>query len=140
MNGTCTSTIFGSPPPGAMGTGQKFNLLNMVMWHIKLKGMSNRPGYTKKNLAYSQTGDLGMGSKGQIPLDFFESVGICDGTPLNVFQFAFEIDLDPDQTRQNISSDLHLSWLLEMFWKLLIERKKGSKLPSIQIFESIQLD
>ena len=28
---------------------------------------------------------LGMGSKGQIPLDFFESVGKCDGTPSNVF-------------------------------------------------------
>ena len=29
--------------------------------------------------------DLGMGSKGQLPLDFFESVGICDGAPSNVF-------------------------------------------------------
>ena len=71
---------FGSPPPGALGRGQKFNFLNMVMWHIKLKGMSSRPGYT-----YNQTGDLGMGSKGQLPLDFFESVGICDGAPSNVF-------------------------------------------------------
>ena len=26
--------------------GQKFNFLNMVMWHI-LKGMSSRPGYTE---------------------------------------------------------------------------------------------
>ena len=25
------------------------------------------------------------GSKGQLPLDFFESVGICDGAPSNVF-------------------------------------------------------
>ena len=29
-----------------------------------------------KNLTYNQTGDLEMGSKGQLPLDFFESVGI----------------------------------------------------------------
>ena len=27
---------------GVLG-GQKFNFLNMVMWHIKLKGMSSRP-------------------------------------------------------------------------------------------------
>ena len=58
--------------------GQKFIFLNMVMWHdIKLKGMNSSP--------YNQTGDLGMGSKGQLPLDFFESVGICDGAPSNVF-------------------------------------------------------
>ena len=25
------------------------------------------------------------GSKGQLPFDFFESVGICDGAPSNVF-------------------------------------------------------
>ena len=40
--------VFGSPPPGALGRGQKFNFLNMVMWHIKLKGMSSRPGNTDK--------------------------------------------------------------------------------------------
>ena len=79
MNGTCTGTILGSPPPGALGRGQKFNFLNMVMWHIKLKEMSSRPRYTEQF-----TGDLGMGSKGQLPLDFFESVGICDGAPSNV--------------------------------------------------------
>ena len=28
-----------------------------------------------------------MGSKGQLPLDFFESVGICYGAPSNVFYF-----------------------------------------------------
>ena len=27
--------------------GQKFNFQNKVMWHIKLKGVSSRPGYTK---------------------------------------------------------------------------------------------
>ena len=64
--------------------GQKIIFLNMVMWHIKLKGMTISPGYTK-TLPYNQTGDLGMGSKGQIPLDFFDSVGICDGDPLDVF-------------------------------------------------------
>ena len=40
--------FFGSPPPWALGRGQKFNFLNMVMWHIKFKGMSSRPGYTDK--------------------------------------------------------------------------------------------
>ena len=39
--------FFGSPPPGALGSGKKFNFLNMVMWHIKLKGMSSRSGYTE---------------------------------------------------------------------------------------------
>ena len=28
--------------------GQKFNFLNMVVWHIKLKGMDSSPGYTEK--------------------------------------------------------------------------------------------
>ena len=32
---------------GAGGGGSKFNFLNMVMWHIKLKEMSSRPGYTE---------------------------------------------------------------------------------------------
>ena len=40
--------FLGSPPPGALGSGLKFNFLNMVMWHIKLKGMSSRLGYTEK--------------------------------------------------------------------------------------------
>ena len=40
--------FFGSPPPGALGRGQKFNFLNMVMWHIIFKGMSSRPGYSEK--------------------------------------------------------------------------------------------
>ena len=40
--------FLGSPPPGALGRGQKFNFLNMVMWHIKLKGLSSRLGYTEK--------------------------------------------------------------------------------------------
>ena len=62
----------------------------MVMWHIKLKGMSSRPQYTEQfYLTYGKTDDLGMGSKGQLPLDFFERVGICDGAPSNVFQFSY---------------------------------------------------
>ena len=28
--------------------GSKLNFLNMVIWHIKFKGMSIRPGYTEK--------------------------------------------------------------------------------------------
>ena len=39
--------------------GQKFNFMNMVMWHIKLKGMSSRPGYTEK--FYPIDGWLRMG-------------------------------------------------------------------------------
>ena len=27
--------------------GQKLSFLNMVMWHIKLKGMDSSPGYTE---------------------------------------------------------------------------------------------
>ena len=35
-----------APVFGTWGAGgQKFHFLNMVMWHIKLKGMSSRPGY-----------------------------------------------------------------------------------------------
>ena len=40
-------------------------------------------------LPYIQIGDLEMGSMGQLPLDFFETMGICDGIPWNVFQFSF---------------------------------------------------
>ena len=61
--------------------GQNFNFLNMVMWHIKLKGMSSRPGYTEKFYPTIKSDDLGIGSKGQISFVFFESVGIRDGTP-----------------------------------------------------------
>ena len=74
--------FFGSQPPGALGRGQKNIFLDMVMWNIKLKGMSR---IHRTILTYDQTGDLGMGSKGQLPLDFFESVGICDGATSNVF-------------------------------------------------------
>ena len=80
-----SAQFLGSPPPGALGRGEKFNFLEMVMWHIKLKGMSSRPGYNENFFTYDQTGNLVMGSKGQLPLDFFESVGICDGASMNVF-------------------------------------------------------
>ena len=78
--------VMHAPGFGTWGAGgQKFNFLNMVMVHIKLKGMSCRPGYTEKQLPYDQTGDLGMWSKDQVLLDIFESVGICYGAPSNVF-------------------------------------------------------
>ena len=73
------------PVPWGLGEGSKIKFLNMVMWHIKLKWMDSIPGYTEKILTYNQTVDLGMGSKGQLPLDFFESMGICDGASSNVF-------------------------------------------------------
>ena len=38
---------FCPPPPVALGRGQKFNFLNMVMWIINLKGMSSRPRCTE---------------------------------------------------------------------------------------------
>ena len=38
--------IWGHTPWG-LREGSKIKFLNMVMWHIKLKGMSSRPGYTE---------------------------------------------------------------------------------------------
>ena len=69
---------------GVLG-GQKISFLNMVMWHIKLKGMISRPGYTEKFYPRIKLVTLELGLKGQIPLDFFKSMGICDGGPSNVF-------------------------------------------------------
>ena len=60
--------------------GQKFNFLNMVMWHIKLKGMNGSPGYTEKFYPTIKLVTLGWG-KGQLPFDFFLSAEICDGAP-----------------------------------------------------------
>ena len=68
MNGTCTGTIFLVPTPGAFGRGQKFNFLNMVMLHIKLKGKAVDQD-TLKKLTYDQTGDLGMTLK-NFEIDF----------------------------------------------------------------------
>ena len=68
------------------GGGVKiFNFLKMVMWHVKLKGMISRPGYTEKIYPRIKLVTLGWGAKGQIPLDFFKSMGICDGPPPNLF-------------------------------------------------------
>ena len=69
---------------GVLG-GQKFNFMNTVMWHIKLKGMSSRPGCTENFYPRIKLVTLGWGSKDRIPLDIFESVGIWDGPPSNVF-------------------------------------------------------
>ena len=41
--------------------GQKFSFLNMVIWHIKLKGMISRPGYTEKFYPRIKLGTLGWG-------------------------------------------------------------------------------
>ena len=43
------------------------------------------PWVMPQGLELGGAGDLEMGSKDQIPLDIFESVGICDGAPWNVF-------------------------------------------------------
>ena len=51
---------------GVLGD-QKFNFLNMVMWHIKLTRMSSRPGYTENYYSRIKLVTLGMGSKDQIP-------------------------------------------------------------------------
>ena len=50
---------------GAGGGGgvKIFNFLNMVMWHIKLKGMISRPGYTEKNYPRIKLVTLGWGQK-----------------------------------------------------------------------------
>ena len=52
----------------------------MVIWVIKLKEMIRTTAKKKKNILGSNW-YLGVGSKGQISLSFFKSVGICDGTP-----------------------------------------------------------
>ena len=38
----------------------------------------------KQGLGFGGAGDLGMGSKDQIPFDIFERVGICDDAPSNL--------------------------------------------------------
>ena len=63
MNGTCTDTIFGSPPPVALGRGQKFNFLNMVMWHINLNGKNSIPGYTENFKPTIKLVTLGWGQR-----------------------------------------------------------------------------
>ena len=65
--------------------GQKFNFLNMVMWHIKLMGMNSSPGFTENFYPTIKLVTLGWGQRVK-PLDFFESMEICNGAPLNVFK------------------------------------------------------
>ena len=43
--------------------GQKFNYLNMVMWHIKLKGMNSSPGYTESFYPTLKLVTLGWGQR-----------------------------------------------------------------------------
>ena len=57
----------GSCMPQGLGLGgaggQNFNFLNMVMWHIKLKEMSSRPGYTENFYPRIKLVTLGWGQK-----------------------------------------------------------------------------
>ena len=43
--------------------GQKFNFLNMVMWHIKLKGMNSSPGLTENFYLTIKLVTLGWGQR-----------------------------------------------------------------------------
>ena len=76
----------GSYPRGRLGLGgtggQKFYFLKMVILNIKLKG---RPGFSDNVYPRFKLMNMGWGQKGQLPLDFFERVGICDGAASNVF-------------------------------------------------------
>ena len=47
---------------GVLG-GQKFNFLNMVMWHIKLKEMNSSPGYTENFYPFIKLVTLGLGQR-----------------------------------------------------------------------------
>ena len=85
MNGTCNGKIFWVPAPGALGRGQKFNFINIVIWRIKIKGMSSRPGCTEKYYPTMILVTLEWDQRVQLSYDFFESVGICDSAPSNVF-------------------------------------------------------
>ena len=52
--------------------------------HIR-QDVHSVPWVMPQELGLGCAGDLGMGSNDQMPLDIFESVGIYDGRPLNVF-------------------------------------------------------
>ena len=54
--------------------GQKFNFLNMVMWHIKLKGMSSSAGYTVRFYPTIKLVTLGW-VKGSITIRCFQERG-----------------------------------------------------------------
>ena len=57
----------GSCMPQGLGLGcargPKFDFLNMVMCHIKLKGMRSRPGYTEKIYPTIKLVTLGWGQR-----------------------------------------------------------------------------
>ena len=56
--------VMHAPGFGTWGCwGQKFYFLNMVMWHIKLKGMSSRPRYTEKFYPRIKLVTLGWGQR-----------------------------------------------------------------------------
>ena len=67
-----------------------------------------------------------MGSKGQLPLDFFESVGICDNGPSNVFLIMFS-------SMKNILIHVYAKGVLAIrrIFSLvdMITKPKFSKLP-----------
>ena len=47
---------------GVLGD-QKSNFMNMVMWHIKLKGISSRPGYSEFFYLMIKLVTLGWGQR-----------------------------------------------------------------------------
>ena len=75
-----------APGVGLGGAGVsklEFSEHGHVAYQIKGDDLQTRIHW--KILPYDQTGDPGVGSKGQIQLDCFKSVGICDGKPSNAF-------------------------------------------------------
>ena len=63
---------------GMLGV-QTFNFPNMFMWHIKLKGMSSRPVYTKKGVC-ALRGYFGppMRSKNKVALHKFLLISLLE--------------------------------------------------------------
>ena len=54
--------------------GQKFNFMNMVMWHIKLKEIKSSPGYTEKIYPTIKLVTLGWGER-SITIRFVRELG-----------------------------------------------------------------
>ena len=122
---------------GELG-GQKFNFSKhaMVMWHIKLKGMVSRTGYKLKFSPDGQTGNLRVGSKGQISLNPFESEGICDGVPTTVHSSCFceyyvSLRKPVFGVRNNKGTDHLISTFVTCirFLKSIVYKLATSKLP-----------
>ena len=55
--------VMHAPRFGGAGGGQKINFINMVMWHIKLKRMSSRPGHTENFYPRIKLVTLGWGQR-----------------------------------------------------------------------------